>query len=94
MNNDRESFNEYEAREFENMARKIRANAASEEDILIFIKEQAEFLKKRKEMFERQKDPDFLKPFGSEEPVSKPKEFEPLQDFGTPEDNSKGFGSM
>lgn len=94
MNNDRESFNEYEAREFENIARKIRANAASEEDILIFIKEQAEFLKKRKEMFDRQKDPDFWKPFGSEEPVSKPKEFEPLQEFGTPEDNSKGFGSM
>ena len=47
MDNNRESFNEYEAREFENIARKIRANAASEEDILIFIKEQAEFLKKR-----------------------------------------------
>ena len=92
MDNNIESFNKYVAKEFAMMARKMLDNPMSEDEILGFLNEQIEFVNKRKAMLAKQNDPDFWKPFGSEEPVSKPKEFEPLQDFGTPEESPKGFG--
>ena len=71
-------------------------------ELLAVLDDVREYLQKKIELDKWRNDPnrakDTFSAYYEEQPTSKeetkPVEFEPLQEFGTPEDNSKGFGSM
>lgn len=69
------------------------SKTASPEEILPMVQELEELLKKKIESDKTWSDPNRLQPFGTPEPETKPKDYNPedLQPFGTPEE-PKGFG--
>lgn len=93
--------NNYVTQLFERMYNLSKSGNQGSE-LLAVLDETREYLQKKIELDNWRNDPNRAKDTFSanyEEQTapkseSKPAEFEPLQEFGTPEDNSKGFGSM